>query len=104
MVKKEVPIRQCDFGREALSVKIEDALLNDDGLKGEASSGGHQISWDLRFSGQMDPLFLLPLGSYEAGFPKAKSLVGLPMAVYNGVLAVDGGQLPSTTGSAAEYN
>ncbi|NPU84250.1 MAG: hypothetical protein HPY65_07150 [Syntrophaceae bacterium] len=89
-VKKEVPVRQCVFGTEALSVRIEDALLNDDGLKGEAASGGRRIAWDLRFSGQMDPLFLLPLNSYEAGFPKAKSLVGLPMAIYNGLLDVDG--------------
>lgn len=89
-VKKEVPFRRCAFGREALSVKIEDALLDENGLRGGASSGGHHISWNLRFSGQMDPLFLLPLNSYEAGFPKAKSLVGLPMAVYSGVLTVDG--------------
>ncbi len=95
-VKKEVPFRKCAFSEEALAARVADAVLDEAGLKGDAASGGHRISWDLRFSGRMDPLFLLPLNSYEAGFPKAKSLVGLPMAVYSGVLAVDGREVAVT--------
>ncbi|HOI74939.1 MAG TPA: hypothetical protein PLO63_12420 [Syntrophales bacterium] len=95
-VKKEVPFRECAFSEEVLSARVADAVLDEAGLKGDAASGGHRISWDLRFSGRMDPLFLLPLNSYEAGFPKAKSLVGMPMAVYSGVLAVDGREVAVT--------
>jgi hypothetical protein len=89
-VKQEVPFREGTFNTEALSVKIADALLDKNKLRGDVASGGHQISWDLRFTGQADPIFLLPPGFYKTGFPKAKSLVGLPMAVYNGLLNVDG--------------
>jgi len=89
-VKREVPFDLCAFGTEAFSVRIADASLDEGALTGDAASRGSRISWDLRFAGRSDPLFLLPLGLYEAGFPKAKSLVGLPMAVFSGSLTVDG--------------
>jgi hypothetical protein len=92
-VKKEVPLGNCNFSTDGLSVRIDDALLDEQGLRGEAASGGRRIAWDLRFSGQAAPLFLLPAGSYEAGFPRAKSLVGLPLAVFNGRLVVDGREI-----------
>jgi hypothetical protein len=95
-VKKEVPFHECAFSNQALSVKIADARLDNNKLKGDVASGGHQISWDLRFAGQAEPLFLLPISLYETRFPKAKSLVGLPMAVYNGLLTIDGKEVDIT--------
>jgi len=88
-VKKEVPFLQCTFKPDAFSVKVGDASLEQGRLKGDAGSRGHTLSWDLTFGGAEAPLFLLPLKLYTAKFPKAKSLVGLPMAVYNGSLSVD---------------
>jgi hypothetical protein len=92
-VKKEVPFGQCAFGRSAFSVRVADASLGPATMKGSAASGGHAISWDLRFSGESDPLFLLPLYAYKVGFPKAKMLVGLPLAVYGGSLVVNGREI-----------
>jgi hypothetical protein len=89
-VKKEVPLSQCTFQTSAFGVGVAEARLAPGRLQGAAASGGQAISWDLRFAGEADPLFLLPLNFYQGGFPKAKSLVGLPMAVYNGSLVVDG--------------
>jgi hypothetical protein len=37
----------------------------------------------------MEPLFLLPLRSYTGNLPKAKALVGLPLATYDGSFSVD---------------
>jgi hypothetical protein len=95
-VKKEVPFGQCAFQTSAFGVKVADALLEPGRLQGAATSGAHAISWDLRFAGEAEPLFLLPLSFYKGGFPKAKSLVGLPMAVYNGLLSVDGQEIAIT--------
>ncbi len=89
-VKREVPFGNCSFSRSALDVKIDTAVLSADKLNGNASAKGHEISWDLSYSGGDRPLFLLPLKMYSAGFPKAKALVPLPMAVFNGSLIVDG--------------
>jgi len=89
-VKKEVPFNRCSFSSSALDVKIDSAILNAGKLNGDASANKHEISWDLAYSGNSKPLFLLPLKMYSAGFHKAKALVPLPMAKFNGVLTVDG--------------
>ena len=89
-VKREVPFSQCSFKTTEFGAQIDDARLEPGHLQGAATSGGHTIAWDLAYSGTNQPLFLLPLNLYTSAFPKAKSLVGLPMAVFNGMLSVDG--------------
>lgn len=89
-VKKEVPFKQCNFSTSEFFVQVDDAILKPGNMNGSATSGEHKISWALDFHGDMKPLFMFPLKFYETGFPKAKSLVGLPLAVYNGTLSVDG--------------
>ena len=88
-VKKEFPLRDCDFGPDKATVRIGDALNEKDRLSGSAAAGGHHISWRLQCGDGGTPLFLLPPGMYGAAFPKAKSLVCLPMARYRGFVAVD---------------
>ncbi len=89
-VKREVPIVQCEFARDRFSARIADAVLTPGVLKGAAASGGHDLRWDLRYTGDQAPLFLLSLEKYQGGFPKAKSLVGVPMARYSGEIHLDG--------------
>src|ERR1044071_1497487 len=89
-VKKELPIEGCKFDRDELDVKIGDAKLDERGLQGEAASGGHAIRWKLRYYGEDKPVLLLPERLYRAALPKAKSLVGLPMATFNGEISLDG--------------
>ena len=88
-VKTEIPLRDCDFNPETFSVRIGEALLEHGRLSGSAASGGHHISWQLRFTGDQPPLLLLPPVMYRTAFPKAKSLVSLPMARHDGFIAVD---------------
>jgi hypothetical protein len=90
VAKSEVPQGQFDFSRERLGAKVGSATLEPGRLVGSAESRGHRIDWDLGFSGDAAPLFLLPPELYDKGFPKAKSLVGLPLARYRGTLTVDG--------------
>jgi hypothetical protein len=90
VAKSEFPAGRFVFGREGLSARIGDAVLEPGGLQGAAESRGHRIAWDLSFAGDSAPLFLLPPALYARGFPKAKTLVGLPLARYDGSLTVDG--------------
>lgn len=89
-VKSVVPVAHCRFDRTCLSVQVGEARLNEARLTGAAASTGHAIAWDLEYSGDEAPLLLLPEHLYDAGFPKAKALVGTPNASYRGTISVDG--------------
>jgi hypothetical protein len=89
-VKREVPIARCSFDPAAFSVAVDDAVLGPAALSGAASSGGHEIAWQLSYHGSEPPLFFLPRALYAAKLPRAKSLVGLPLAAYAGTISVDG--------------
>ncbi len=89
-LRKEIPFRECIFKTDEFFVRVGDSILEPGGLRGSIASGKHSISWDLAFSGGAEPLFLLPLKSYKRSLPKAKVLVGVPMAKYNGWISVNG--------------
>lgn len=89
-VKRELPISVCAFDTSRLSIRVGDAWLEAGKLAGGAESGEHSIRWELEYSGDAPPLFLLPLSAYARPQPKAKSLVGRPLAVFVGRLIVDG--------------
>lgn len=93
-VKEVLPISHCDFSQQGLNVRIGSATLTDGRLEGKAASGGHSLQWALRYEGDEPPLLLLPCSYYDRGFPKAKSLVGTPLATYEGSLIADGDEVP----------
>jgi hypothetical protein len=71
------------------------APRHDDGsLRGGAATQSHAIAWDLRYGGGQEPLLLLPERLYEARLPRAKALVGRPLAAFTGQLEVDGEAIP----------
>ena len=82
--KLEVPIARCSFDRDRFAVRVDDARLGPDGLRGAAGD----IGWDLSYCGEADPVLLLPPRLYRGGFPRAKSLVPLPLARFTGTLTV----------------
>jgi hypothetical protein len=89
-VKDVHPIARCTFDRTKLGVAIDDAELDDRRLHGHAATKEHEIAWDLRYEGEAPPLLLLPEALYAARLPKAKALVGRPLARFQGTLRVDG--------------
>lgn len=93
-VKNELPLSSCVFGTGELRVKVGDAALDGRTAQGTAHSSGNTIGWNLAYAGDSPPLLLLPPEKYEAGFPKAKSLVSLPMAVFSGTMTVNGITVP----------
>ena len=86
VAKSEVPLADCHFDRDGFEVRVGAATLDLGGLRGSAGS----ISWDLQYSGEEPPLLLLPAKLYAGGFPKAKSLVALPLARFRGRYTVEG--------------
>jgi hypothetical protein len=89
-VKREVPLGDCRFSPDHFEVKVADAQLTASSLSGWALSGANRIEWELYYGGNSAPLFHLPQALYDKALPKAKSLVGLPLAVFNGQLRVNG--------------
>lgn len=84
--KAVLPITECELDRDRFAVRLGEHLLGPSGLLGEAG----EITWDLTYSGDEPPLYLLPAQLYQGRFPPAKSLVGKPMARFDGVLLVHG--------------
>jgi hypothetical protein len=92
-VKQVHPIAACTFARDRLDVAIGDARLDDAALRGAATAHGHRIEWDLRYGGGQPALLFLPERLYGAPIPKAKLLVGQPLARFTGHLIVDGARV-----------
>jgi hypothetical protein len=84
--KVEVPLASCRFSPTSFDVRVADSTLDASHLRGQAGA----IAWDLTYTGSERPLYLLPARLYHGGFPKAKSLVSLPLARFTGTLTVDG--------------
>lgn len=89
-VKQVMPIADCSFSPDKLDHRVGTSVLNRDKLEGEATGQGRTIGWTLRYHSPDPHLLFLPERLYNAPFPKAKSLVGSPLAVYSGTLRVDG--------------
>jgi hypothetical protein len=93
-VKREVPIGDCRFaGDVSPEVRVADATLGGTEAHGAATSAGHTIGWTLAMRGEPRALLLLPPAMYEARLPRAKSLVPVPLALFDGQLTVDGRRL-----------
>lgn len=93
-VKEVHPLAKCELSRERLAVRISGSTLDHQGLEGGARHAGHDVRWALRYEGDEPPLLLLPQGLYDTALPKAKALVGTPLARFEGRLEVDGEPLP----------
>jgi hypothetical protein len=89
VAKSEVPIDRCAFSNDQLAVRIADSELAPGVLVGRAGSLSNGITWNLGYRGGTAPVFDLPLGRYDGSFPKAKALVGVPMARFTGAMTLN---------------
>ena len=90
VAKSEIPIVACAFSNNRFAVRIADSELLPGALRGHAGAAAKTVAWDLRYDRGMPPVFDLPLDRYETSFPKAKALVGVPMARFNGRISLNG--------------
>ncbi|MEJ3745478.1 hypothetical protein WEI85_19565 [Actinomycetes bacterium KLBMP 9797] len=86
VARRAHPIARCAFGRTGFDVRVAGSTLGPGRLRGDAGA----IAWDLAYTGDQPPVYLLPRAAYQPAAPNAKTLVGLPLARYDGTLAVDG--------------
>lgn len=89
-VKEEHPLSACRFDREGFGAQVGNAVLESGALNGSCTARSHTVSWDLGYTGGQPPIHFLPPALYEGSFPKAKSFVGVPLALYTGSVTVDG--------------
>ena len=89
-VKTVFPMARCTFARDRLAARIDDATIDGRSLVGHASAGTNTIRWSLDYTSPEPPLLLLPERLYSTALPKAKALVGSPLAVFSGSIEVDG--------------
>jgi hypothetical protein len=88
--KQEFLLSACTFDADDFDVRIGQSFLRHGTCVGKIANDGNLFEWNLAFDGDAHPLLLLPQRLYETRFPAAKSLVSLPLACFNGMLAVNG--------------
>jgi hypothetical protein len=89
-VKEEHPLSSCRFERDRFGAQVGQAVLTPGKLTGSCTKGPHTVAWDLTYHSNQPPIHFLPASLYEGSLPRAKSFVGVPMAVYDGSVTVDG--------------
>ncbi len=82
--KAELPLEQCSFSRDTVDVRIGESTLDLQRCEGAVED----VSWALQYESPAPPILMLPAGLYDGGFPKAKLLVGSPLARYSGRLTI----------------
>ncbi|MCB9592577.1 MAG: hypothetical protein H6719_07585 [Sandaracinaceae bacterium] len=92
-VKEEHSIRECRFAKSELEARIAGSTLDATRLRGGAKLGAHELRWDLAYTSPEPVLLTFDRALYGKPIPKAKALVGSPLAVYRGNLVVDGERL-----------
>jgi len=91
--KQVFPLAECRFSASGLDVQIGQAVLSNRALAGAAAAKGHRLAWQLAYAGDEPPLLLLPRAMYARSFPRAKAVVAVPGAVYDGWLEIDGARV-----------
>jgi hypothetical protein len=88
--KATFPSTELSAG-EGAYIRIDGAVLEPGGARGEIAVEGTEASWDLSFRDGSDPLRHLPYGwMYRAPLPRTKFLSPYPNAAYSGTLDVAG--------------
>ena len=77
---------RCRFARDAFDVRVGEATLSPQALRGRSG----ELSWDLTYTSGADPLLLFDANLYRGSFPKAKTLIPAPLAVFTGQIEVEG--------------
>jgi hypothetical protein len=83
-------VAEARAGARQLEVHVGGATLDASKTSGRCVDARHELSWELDYVSPEPTLLLLPEPLYARGFPKAKALVGSPLARFSGTLTCDG--------------
>lgn len=88
--KQIVSIDQTVIERDIFYFQIREAAIYNSGARGQVSSGGHEISWDLQYLPNPSSFRLYPYSFYYLGFPKTKLISPNWSIRAEGRMSVDG--------------
>lgn len=94
--KSEFPLFRTKYSNTNFDLDFDGATLNSNALKGGAGNrGDNKIEWNLTISPissakNSQPIFPMPLASYDAPLPRAKLLVAQPFVTFAGHFTVNG--------------
>jgi hypothetical protein len=90
-LKEPNPIDAADYNYDVWSARIAAATLDDHSAEGSLRAAGRSADWNLRIApGAAASAKVLTERAYRARFPTAKTMVRHPLAVFDGLLEVDG--------------
>lgn len=81
---------QALIDRDIFYFQLGDCAIYNNGARGRAASGGHEIRWDLQFVPNETSELLYPFSFYHLPFPKTKYLAPNASVRMNGEFWVDG--------------
>ena len=87
--KQECPLSNCQFSKTCLDIEFPQASASNGCLNG-AIAQPNSLAWNLTYDSGQAPLLLLPENLYKSPLPKAKAVVGAPLAKFNGKFIVNG--------------
>ena len=93
-IQQDISLDQCNLSSSGDFLGISTSKLTfikngKASANGELKNTQNNITWRLEYAGNDSPLLLLPSGYYNRRLPKAKALVGLPNALFNGSIIVN---------------
>ena len=85
---ERIPMNQSSWNPDKLDVSIREAFLREGEASGKIHDQGTDVSWNLSWEGDAEPLTLLSPRLYRGGFPKAKAVVPRPMVQFTGQICL----------------
>jgi hypothetical protein len=92
-VKETVMADQATIDRDIFFFQAGESAIYNNGARGRAASGGHEVQWDLQFFPNETSERLYPASFYHLPFPKTKFLSPNWSVRVSGEIAVDGERL-----------
>jgi len=98
-IQQDIPLNECNLTDSQNKIQLgnnilEFAHLGKGNARGEVMDKVRDekrtISWQLDYAGETRVLPLFPAPYYQRSLPKAKVLVGIPQAFFNGQLSING--------------
>lgn len=89
-VKETVMAEQATLDRDIFFLQAGESAIYNNGARGKAISGGHEIRWDLQFLPNEESVSLYPASFYVLPLPKTKFLSPNWSVRISGEVAVDG--------------
>ena len=94
-IQQDIPLSECNLTDSQNKIQLRNnvlkfALMGKGSATGEVTDESRSIGWHLNYSGETNVLPLLPAAYYQRSLPKAKVLVGIPQAFFDGQLNING--------------